>query len=377
MYKFSVNSNLVLGILTLFALMSFIAIENSKVPVKQKWYSQKLQAANLSQKAALHIKDYRMKKGIFIDNVNDPNETALIGQEFTPITTDRGSIDAKLSTTNPNYAAVILQLLKEAGLNRNDVVCVAMTGSFPGLNISVLAAIEILNLNPIIISSVGASNWGANDPYFTWLDMESYLVEEEILQHRSTAASMGGGRDRGRGLSPEGRKLILEAIERNHVELIHEEFLSKSIEKRIKIYNKFRKNKLIKAYINVGGGIASLGSAINGRIIPSGLNINLPMKNYPERGVIVHMAQQGIPVIHLLNISRLEETFGLHSNSTPLPEPGTGEIFVNLKYSMTVTLITGFLLLIAIMLVYYADKNRHRLGKEFMPHKEEHISDEI
>ncbi len=56
-----------------------------------------------------------MENGVFIDVINDPNQTALIGQEYTLVTTDRGYIEAKLSTTNPNFAAVIVQLLKDAG----------------------------------------------------------------------------------------------------------------------------------------------------------------------------------------------------------------------------------------------------------------------
>src|SRR5210317_1920655 len=102
-------------------------------------------------------------------------------------------------------------MLKEVRLKENDVVAVAFTGSFPGLNIAVLAALQTLNLYPLIITSIGASNWGANDPYFTWLDMERELYNAQIFKYRSIAASIGGGLDRGRGLSPEGRKLIKDA----------------------------------------------------------------------------------------------------------------------------------------------------------------------
>ena len=111
MYKFRAKSNIVLIVLSSLSLLAFIAVENSKVDVKQQWYDEKFEAAQLSQKAAKHIKDYRLENGIFIDDVNDPNQTALIGQEYTLITTDRGYIESKLSTTNPNFAAVIVQLL--------------------------------------------------------------------------------------------------------------------------------------------------------------------------------------------------------------------------------------------------------------------------
>ena len=155
--------------------------------------------------------------------------------------------------TNPNFAAVVVEMLKEAGLEKNDIVAVAFTGSLPGLNIAVHSALQTLKLKPIIITSVGASNWGANDPYYTWLDMESALFKGGIFENKSIAASIGGGLDRGRGLSPEGRQLIVDAIERVGIEFINEEHLEGSIQKRIEIYNKHRKKNNIKAFINVGG----------------------------------------------------------------------------------------------------------------------------
>lgn len=367
MYKFRAKSNIVLIVLTFLSLLAFIAVENSKVDVKQEWYNEKLEAAQLSQLAANYLKNYRLEKGVFIDVINDPNQTALIGQEYTLVTTDRGYIEAKLSTTNPNFAAVIVQFLKDAGLKDKDNVAVAMTGSFPGLNISVLAALETLNLKPIIISSVGASNWGANDPFYTWLDMENILNKSNIFHSRSVAASIGGGSDIGRGLSPEGRNLITNAIERNNIEFINEKYLEKSIARRMEIYDKFSQGQTIKAYINVGGGIASLGNTINGKLIPPGLTQYLPMRNFPVRGVIIQMGQQEIPIIHLLNISQLLTKYGLPDSPVPLPEPGVGEIFIQKKYSIIVTSIATLFLVIVIIFVYFGERKHHRLGTDAVP----------
>ena len=54
-----------------------------------------------------------------------------------------------------------------------------------------------------------------------------------MLQSKSVAASIGGGFDIGRGLSPEGRELIVEAIKRNDVEFINEKHLENSIARRM------------------------------------------------------------------------------------------------------------------------------------------------
>lgn len=367
MKKFRAKSNLVLIVLSSLALLAFISVENSKVDVEQEWYQEKLDAAELSQSAANHLKNFRLEKGVFIDEVNDPNQTALIGQEYTLTTTDRGYIDSKLSTTNPNFAAVIVQLLKDAGVEENDNVAVAMSGSFPGLNISVMAALQTLKINPIAITSVGSSNFGANDPYFTWLDMESLLNESNIFNNKSVAASIGGGLDIGRGLSPDGRKLLAEAVHRNGVEFIREKHLEKSIAKRMAIYDSLSDNKPIEAFINVGGGIASLGNTINGKIIPPGLTEYLPMQNFPVKGVIIQMGQQEIPIIHLLNIKQLTAKYGLPDSPVPLPDPGEGEIFVQKKYSMIVTTIATICLAILIVLVYFSERKHNRLGTDVVP----------
>jgi poly-gamma-glutamate system protein len=363
-YNLSAGSKTVLSVVALLSLMAFLAVEYGKEDVKLKWYDQKMEAATLAKEASAHLKEIRMHKGVFVDVVNDPNETALIGQDITPITTDRGYIEAKLTATNPNFAAVVIDMLKEAGLEKNEVVAVAFTGSFPGLNVAVHSAMQTLKLKPIIITSVGASNWGANDPFFTWLDMENALYKAGIFKSRSVAASIGGGLDRGRGLSPEGRELIINAIQRNKVEFINEEHLESSIQKRMDIYDNHRKKEKIKAFINVGGGISSIGSVENSQFIPGGLSLTLPMKNFPVRGVIVSMAEKNIPVIHLLNINQLAALYGLPINPTPLPLPGEGEIFIQKRYSVLLTAAVTLFLIIAISFVFLMERKRHKLGTE-------------
>jgi poly-gamma-glutamate system protein len=371
-YNLSAGSKTVLSVLALLALMAFLAVEYGKEDVKLKWYDQKIEASNLAKEATDYLKELRMHKSVFIDVVNDPNETALIGQDITPITTDRGYIEAKLTATNPNFAAIVVDMLKEAELEKNDVVAVAFTGSFPGLNIAVHSAIQTLKLKPIIITSVGASNWGANDPNYTWLDMERALFKTGVFKNKSVAASIGGGLDRGRGLSPEGRQLIINAIERNKVEFINEEHLESSIQKRLETYDRYRKKDKIKAFINVGGGISSIGSIENVKFLPSGLSKTLPMKNFPVRGLLIQMAEKNIPVIHLLNVNQLAEEYGLPINPTPLPRPGEGEIFIQKRYSVLLTAGVTFFLVIAISFVFFMERKRHKLGTEqvIVPPKE-------
>ena len=83
-------------------------------------------------------------------------------------------------------------------------MAVSFSGSFPALNIAVLSAARVLDLHPVIISSVGSSMYGANQPEMTWLDMERILADKGLFPYRSNAASLGGiagTREAGRNVS--------------------------------------------------------------------------------------------------------------------------------------------------------------------------------
>jgi len=158
--------------------------------------------------------------------------------------------------------------------------------------------------------------------------------------------------------------------------LPHEKHLENSIKKRMNLYKKNSNNNPIKAYINVGGGIASLGNTINGKLISPGLTMFLPMKNFPVSGVIIEMGQQEIPIIHLLNINKLLTQYGLPVSPEPLPEPGIGEIFVQKKYSLIVTSIATLLLVILILVVYFSERKHHKLGADVVYNSQNKENDE-
>ena len=122
--------------------------------------------------------------------------TRLTGPEYTLITTTLAPRQAKAFSLHPDFAAVAAGWLRDAGIGEGGRVAVNLSGSFPALNIAVLAAIRAVGGEPVITSSVGASTWGATDPDFTWLDMESHLHYAVICPCRSSAYSPGGVVDR-------------------------------------------------------------------------------------------------------------------------------------------------------------------------------------
>jgi poly-gamma-glutamate system protein len=342
----SVNRRpLILGGLAVLALLLQFVLEWTRTPEFQRDYDLKLAAAEKAHAAYQAVRRHRLMEGAYVDMVNDPAGTGLIGPESSLITNHRGDHDAKLTSLNPNWAAVMVTLFRRAGLKPGDPIAVALTGSFPGLNIAVFAALETMELSPVVITSVGASQWGANYPDFTWLHMEAFFAKESIFHIRSTAASLGGGDDMGGGLTPAGRDSLFKAIESNDIPLLRSENIEDAITSRMVLFEKQLNGRPCRCYVNVGGGVASLGHSRNRNLIPRGLSMTLRAQNWPRKGCMVLMSDKGVPVIQLLYIEQLALEHGLPLAPDYLAEPGEGDIFVRNSYRMP---------LVAVFFVVYA-----------------------
>jgi poly-gamma-glutamate system protein len=365
-------SYIILILLALLSFFLFFLAEKTQTPRKAEYYDEKVQAAQLSAKAQETIKQEINRRGLVIDVRNDPNLTGLIGPQYSLITTDRSSIRDKLIATNPNLAAELVALLHRAQVGQGDPVAVMFTGSLPGANIAVLAACKIVGAKPVIITSVGSSSYGANYEDFTWLDMEDVLAKNGLWDYKSIAASLGGSDDQGRGLSPEGRTLLENAIKRNNIEYISSaeekteaSTLDLNIKKRIKIFDRERNDLKYKAVINVGGGLAAVGSTQNARLIPPGFSASLKGRVFPAKGALNILAERRIPVIHLLDMTTFAEKHGLPTEIAPQPEIGKGSVFVREQYSVVSTTIYTMILLAVLIaavrldLKYYIVKNKH------------------
>jgi len=326
--------------LSFLALACFIIAMNFKTIDVSPSYEHKIEAANLMQEAMRVLKNHRMEESIFIDIENDPNETGLVGSPFSLITTDEGDLDSKLTTLDPNFSAVIVELMYQLQLKAGDTVAVLMTGSMPGANIAVLTACKALQLIPITITSVGASQWGANQVDFTWLDMESILYENELISSRSMAASIGGRNDMGRLLSPSGREIITENIASHGTPLIRKERLAENIQHRMELFNSVRLVETYDAVINVGGGVASLGTSFNLRLLPPGVVRRNMIQDIIRpggiEGVLSKFLKFDVPGLHILNIRPLTQQFKMPFAPIPAPEIGVGGLYAIERYNVWV-----------------------------------------
>ena len=339
----------VLFMVAVVAVAGLVSVETFRVKERQPYYKQKVKAARLTKEAFSVIKEERLKLRRYpIDPEADPAATGLIGVLLSPVTTNTGYLPAKQTSANPNFAAVLVHLLKRAGVEEGDNVAVGFSGSFPAINVSVLAALETLKARPIVISSVGASQWGANVPKLSWLDMEALLVDRGLLRTRSVGATRGGVDDRGLGLSKHGRKALDETMERVQVSSLDAKNTEDSLEKRMTLYREHAGDRPIKAYVNVGGGTTSVGTKVGKRMFRPGLNRSLPTGAGGIDSVMTRFSAEGVPVIHMSKINAIAERYGLPLHPTTLRPVGEGLVFERDAYQPA--LAVAVLVLIVVLL---------------------------
>ena len=258
--------------------------------------------------AIARIREERIRLGMGF-SPDDTERTGLVGEEMSPLITTLGSLSAKRAAANPAFAALAADLFRRAGVREGDVVAVGFSGSLPGLNLAVLSAASALRLQPLVISSVGTSQWGATDPAFTWLDAERVLYEARVFAFRSIAASRGGGVGEN-FLLEEGRQYAGETIRRNGVRELRAGSLPDAVRLHLAVYREAAGERPIRAFVNVGGASVNVGRCDSSRI-PPGLVTWHPACEERQQGLLHAFARSGIPVIHLLQVQRLARQHGL------------------------------------------------------------------
>lgn len=347
-----------LWLLTIFLFLSasVLLLKQTRTRTPKDDYEQMYQAAVQADKAFAAIRKERLHRGHSISPVDDPCNTGLIGDSYTEITTTLGSLEAKRSSTNPNTAAMVVELLNQCNVKKGDLVAVNLSSSFPAMNIAVLCALDSIGADGIIINSVGASTYGANLPDFTYLDMEQLLLNEGIIKNHTTAFSLGGADDIGREMPEEIKNAIIHRLKDYGLTFLYEEDLNENIAARQAIYE--AKGTPV-CFINAGGNLLSFGggtemiSAHNGLILPG--QDKLPSD---AAGLIPLYLEKNIPVIHLLNMKSLLPANGLPFDPQPLPKPGEGDVYTSWHYNrpLAALLLMGGLGMLILLSRYFPKK---------------------
>ena len=367
--QLSIKSNPVLIALAVGSIIVMTCIEKN---METRWSSDaslKEEAMSVMAQCIGHLTKHAEETDIPIDPVNDPNGTGMIGPRYSEITSGRGAHPSKLATTNSSSAALLVHLLKEANVKEGDMIAVGQTGSFPGLNIALSVAADVMKVELVSIASVTSSSWGATNPNYTWLDMHAILKQSGLITSNILGASIGANQDIGRSLSPVGRSSALHAIHRNDLRPIVNGSLEENISERIKLFstNSLKKKKAISLYVNIGGGIASLGSRANSTFLPHGLLSAKNIHELPDRkGLVYEFSERGIQTLNLKNIEQLYSEYNVMNDS---PEDSLEEshlLFAEVKYKVPLVWASLLLLVSSIAFIIIVENRRNALGSNIV-----------
>lgn len=329
------NQYRALALVVLAAALVLLELTKSTVPTEDA--PEKRAASERAAACYEAIYAEKLSRGLEMDAGADINRTGMIGLDYSFITTTVGNLEAKRTSTNPNMAAVVVDMLHELKLQPGDKVAVNCSGSFPALNIAVMCALQELQLEPYLISSFGSSTHGANDPEFTYLDMEHLLVEQGLLTHKSDLFSIGGMEDLGKEMPPEVVDAIVARIKGYGYTQFYDEDLIHNVLTRYDIYCG---QGDVKCFINVGGNDASFGDSSVMVHTDGGILTQLSEKDN-STGLVQLFLKNGTPVIHLLNIKSLAAEYGLPIDPVPLPAVGQGGVYYQTHYETWIA-VAGF-----------------------------------
>jgi len=262
--------------------------------------------------AQLHMSQWRLRNGTAAAPEDDPWQCGLIGVEWSAITTTLGDLAAKRTACDPAWAVQFGRWFHELGLAPGDHIAIYSSGSFPGLLLSAIAASEAMQLEPLLIVSLGASTWGANHPDVPWPILAVELRSGGFIHKQADYYSLGGGAELGHGLSPEGQALLRGAAMETGVDLLDADDLQHMIA---------RKTALLKAHkprllVNIGGSQANLGDAEEVLRLTPGL-VPVGDADTAGNGVVGLAMRNGIRVIHMLNIRGIASRHGIPYDAPP------------------------------------------------------------
>lgn len=261
-----------------------------------------------------YLVDCRARSGIQSAKELDPWELGLIGVPWSPITTTLGDLGAKRTACNPAWAVQFTRWFARAGLVPGDRVALFSSSSFPGLLVNAVMAAQSMDLDLLLVVSMGASTYGANHPDLPWPVIHRLLVNGGFVRTAVDYYTLGGNDESGRGMMPEGRIVLEAAAAEARAEMLSAGSLAEMIRMKSALVQVFDP----KLFINIGGSHANLGTDESVLNLPPGLILETP-GGLAGNGVLGFAASRHIPIIHMLNLKPLSLKLGIPFDQAPGP----------------------------------------------------------
>ena len=349
---------LILAVLVLGISLTYIFAE-----IKSEEYEEmQVDAAKRMEESEKYLKEIILSKGIEIEEA-DINKTALLGPEFTELTSTPGEESAKRSALNPQFASALIRYYHEAGLKKGDTIAVGATGSFPGFVIATLTSATTMGLKVKLIASVGSSMHGATRTSYTIFDIVNDLKEGGFADFDLVGVSCGSANDKGGGVLEDifytgsaelSRELCVAEAKKTGAEFIYKDTLAESIQRRLELYGDD-----IKLFVNVGGASVNSGVSTYAQSFPRGLVLDPPkLPKSATMGLNYEFASRGIPVINLLSVKQLCQDNGILFDPVPLPSMYRGEKLEKVECNKGIAIATLSIALAILILGIIDSKKR-------------------
>jgi poly-gamma-glutamate system protein len=262
--------------------------------------------------AQLHLSQWRHQNGTASTRDIDPWNCGLIGLEWSAITTTLGELASKRTACNPAWAVQFSRWFRDLDLKPGDHIVIYSSASFPGLLLNAIAAAEAMQLEPLVIVSLGASTWGANHPDIPWPIMATELRRNGFIRKPADFYTLGGGAELGHGLAPEGAALLLEAVNETGIEVLTALNLQEIILRKTELMERFEP----RLFVNIGGSQANLGDDGEVLRLQPGLVRNAE-PGQGGNGIIGVAIGNRVPVIHMLNLKSVSAMVGIPYDGSP------------------------------------------------------------
>ena len=324
-----------LAALALILLGSLFLSACGQDPDKLPYAKVMEKAAQLHARCTEKIREEREARGLALSE-EDKLGIGLLGEDFTAIMTTSAGLPEKRTSQLPDFAALVVKYFKEAGLKKGDAVGANFSGSYPGFNLAVLCAAEVMGLDLRYTTSVGSSAYGANLPEYTFPEMAKTLYDAKLITRMPVLITLGGKGDMGLNMmgyvleEPED----IQKIEEMKARLIAAglgwaeiENFSQDIALHEELYGE------IKAFVNAGGNGLGLGSSEDSFMLKAGNGLLEPqtVEITAHSGLTERYLAKGLPTIHLLAVKKLCEENGIPFDPDGIPEIGTSGVYYRSK----------------------------------------------
>ena len=338
---------LLLLFLTAAAALIYMTGNRVRLP-----YDKEMEAASrLHVKVVQAVKEERLARGYALVP-EDTLELGLLGEEITAITTSLGNLEAKRTSQLPDMAALFVRLLHEAGVKKGDTVGASFSASFPGADLALLCAADVMEVKVIYSATIGASNYGANLPGYVLPEMIKTAVDAGLLSTMPQMVSLGGDMLGYRMEETEEIEAMIVRLKEEGFTLLEFDSFEADIAYRMERMGD------IAAFVNVGGNILGIGN--NEASLSFGQGLLKPSKPAlsAKSGLVEQYLALGVPTIHFLNLKQLCAETGVPFDPLNVPEIGTSEVYYSHDYSKAGIAGAGALALAASLAIEFYEKKR-------------------